>query len=203
MSCGSHTMKVYPPKSSSGAKASDRLQEYLTQSNPCDMIIPDMRFTSSEGAARGHRAVDGSLASVEAALIDNHVHAPHLPSHSALDSLSSNVLSFPSSSQLPTKDRWKKFCLDVLTCIPQRDHDQACEGFLEAMKEIMLLPPVRESSAPGVHPSCDRSSINPQNLSWSQEHAPSLCSALFDESRLEQEIMPRLEELLHALRSPR
>jgi hypothetical protein len=202
MLCESHAMKVYPPKSSSGAKASDRLQEYLMQSNPSSS---DLHFSMPHTASRGHHSAGGALASIEAALIDNHVQAPALSSYAVPADLASKTRTSTLSSELPTKERWKKFAIDVLTCIPQHDRDQACEGFLEAMKELMSQPYLKEHSST-IQESprlIERSSSNAQNLSWSNQQAPSVSSVLFDESRIEHDVMPRLEELLHILRSPR
>jgi hypothetical protein len=198
-------MKVYPPKCSSGAKASDRLQEYLMQSNPGDMMSPHLRPAKPDGVDRAHHAGDGSLASVEAALIDNHIQALPLSSPSASASLSSRAHLNARAPQLPTKEKWKQFALNVLTCIPQQDQDEACEGFLEAMKEFMSQPPLEHSSAPSDHDSrhADRSSFNAHSSSWSHEQAQSVSSGLFDQSQLGPDIMPRLEELLQMLRSPR
>jgi hypothetical protein len=205
MSCDGHTMKVYPPKCSSGAKASDRLQEYLMQSNPGDIRSPLLCSSKPDSLVRGHRAADASLASVEAALIDNHVHAQPQSSHSAKSYLPTYVHPISRAAQLPTKEKWKKFALDVLTCIPQRDQDQACEGFLEAMRDIMSQPSFKDYSAHSVRDShiADRSGLNGHGSSWAHEPMPSVSSALFDESQLEQDVMPRLEELFHMLRSPR
>jgi hypothetical protein len=198
-------MKVYPPKCAAGAKASDRLQEYLMQSNPGDIMSPHLHSTKPDSPVRGHRAVDTSLASLQAALIDNHIHAQPLSSLVAASSLPSSFHAVSHSTQLPTKEKWKKFALDVLTCIPQRDQDQACEGFLEAMRDIMSQPSFKESSALGVrdHHLVDRSSFNPLSSPLTHEHAPSVSTALFNESQLELDIMPRLEELFQMLRSPR
>ena len=224
MSGDSHSMKVYPPKCSSGAKASDRLQEYLTQcsAGDGDMISPRLRSNEPDTVARSHahahahaHAGDGSLASVEAALIDNHIQALPLSSPSAAASLSSRAHSNARTLQLPTKEKWKQFALNVLTCIPQRDQDEACEGFLEAMREFMSQQPEQHSSAPSDHDSrhADRSSLNGHTSSlWHEQTEPSSSglfddkpssSGLFDDSQLGQDIMPRLEELLHMLRSPR
>jgi hypothetical protein len=216
MSGDSHSMKVYPPKCSSGAKASDRLQEYLTQcsAGDGDMISPRLCSNQPDTVARSHahahahaHAGDGSLASVEAALIDNHIQALPLSSPSAAASLSSRAHSNARVQQLPTKEKWKQFALNVLTCIPQQDQDEACEGFLEAMREFMSQQPVQHSSgsAPFDHDSrhADRSSLNGHTSSlWHEQTEPS-SSGLFDDSQLGQDIMPRLEELLHMLRSPR
>ena len=209
MSGYSHSMKVYPPKCSSGAKASDRLQEYLMQcsAGDSDMISPRLRSNQPDSAARSHahaHAGDGSLASVEAALIDN-IQALPLSSPSAAASLSSRAHSNARALQLPTKEKWKQFALNVLTCIPQQDQDEACEGFLEAMREFMSQQPLQHSSAPSDHDSrhADRSSLNGHTSSlWHEQTEPS-SSGLFDDSQLGQDIMPRLEELLHMLRSPR
>lgn len=198
-------MKVYPPKCSTGARASDRLQQYLMQSNPMqcnpgDILSPDLR-TSEPSHARGH--LPSSLACVEAALIDNHVHALPLSSQSPKSATSLHYA--PRSPPATTKEKWKKFALDVLTCVPQCEQEQACDGFLEAMRQLLMShPPANDFSAPVVHDSYlgDRSSLNQQNLSWSHEQAPSLSSAFLDGSRRSQDVMPRLEELLQMLRSP-
>jgi hypothetical protein len=205
MSCDGHTMKVYPPKSSSGAKASDRLQEYLMQSNPCNNISPHLRSMKPDSPDRVHRASEVSLTSVEAALIDNHIHSQPHSSQPGSSYPPSHVVSVSRSEQLPAKEKWKKFALDVLLCIPQRDQNEACEGFLEAMRDIMSQASFEYSSAQGVCDShvANRGEFNAHSSVRALEPAPSVSSALFDESQLEQDIVPRLEELFHMLRSPR
>jgi hypothetical protein len=206
MSCDGLTMKVYPPKCSSGTKASDRLQEYLMQSNPGNIMSPQLRSSKPDSSpVRGLRAADAALASVEAALIDNHVHAQPQSLHSATSYQPSQVLPVSRATQLPTKEKWKKFALDVLTCIPQRDQDQACEGFLEAMRDIMSQSSLKEPSSQSVRNSrfADKSGLNAHSSSWDHEPAPSVSSAFFNESHLEKDLMPRLEELFQMLHSPR
>jgi hypothetical protein len=187
MSSGSHTMKIYPPKCSSGAKASDRLQEYLMHSTAPDATAPDPRPAATDSASAARRA-EGSLASVEAALIDNHFLAPPPPSHAASESSSFSTQSAARPSQLPVKERWKCFALNVLTCIPPLEQEQACEGFLQAMRELMLQPALKDSAALVVDQSYVDDSSRLQ---------------LLDGSRLEHDILPRLEELLHVMRSSR
>jgi hypothetical protein len=204
MSWDGRTMKVYPPKCAPGAKASDRLLEYLMHSDPHGVSTPHLRTADPESGPRA--LFHASLASVEAALIDNHVGAPLPPTQPAPAPLASNARASSCAPQLPAKEKWKKFALDVLTCIPQQEQEGACEGFLEAMRELMSQPlPPPATSAPGLRDSRidDRSSSNPQNTWWSQGQAATACSALLDHSQPEQDVVPRLEELLQMLRSPR
>ena len=203
-------MKVYPPKAPPGAKASDRLQEYLMHSDPHGVTSPHLSTADPESGPRA--LFHASLASVEAALIDNHVCAQLPPSQPAPAPLASNAHASSCAPQLPAKEKWKKFAVDVLTCIPQQEQEGACEGFLEAMRELMsqpLPPPAPAPSAPSA-PSApgfrdsrldDRSSSNPLNSSWSQRQAATACSALLDQSQQEQDVVPRLEDLLQLLRS--
>jgi hypothetical protein len=205
MSWDGRSMKVYPPKAPPGAKASDRLQEYLMHSDPHGVTSPHLSTADPESGPRA--LFHASLASVEAALIDNHVCAQLPPSQPAPAPLASNAHASSCAPQLPAKEKWKKFAVDVLTCIPQQEQEGACEGFLEAMRELMsqpLPPPAPAPSAPSFRDSRldDRSSSNPLNSSWSQRQAATACSA-FDFSQPEQDVVPRLEELLQMLRSPR
>jgi hypothetical protein len=202
MSSDGRAMKIYPPKCASGAKASDRLEEYLMQSHAHCATSPYLRPAHPDNGPRA--LFHPSLASVEAALIDNHVHADLLPSQAAPALLSSNARA---PSLLPAKEKWKKFALDVLTCIPQQEQEGACEGFLEAMRELMSLPAAASarSPVPALRDSHlgDGSSCNLLNSSWSQGQGAVACSALLDQSQLEQDVVPRLEQLLQMLRSPR
>ncbi len=171
------------------------------QSTAADAAASDPHPAVPDSASAVRRA-EGSLTSVEAALIDNHSLAPPLPSHSASQSPSFSIHSAARPSQLTARERWKCFALNVLTCIPPREQEQACEGFLQAMREVLAQAPSNDLSALRDDQShADHSSrFHPQSECWPREPAP---SQLLDSSRLERDILPRLEELLHELRSPR